>query len=165
MSRSIQLSAEEIDFLSGGLKALYPSCPTTDSILRKLDRSTRRITIKSAKAKGRALQQLVCEQLSTLLHLPWGEDGSPIRSREMGQAGVDVILTGEAADRLPFAIECKSSEALSLPAAIAQARHNAETGSLRNRNWMLVHKRKEWTEPVVILPWNGFAWLLKQRDP
>ena len=164
MSRSIQLSSEEITFLSAGLKELVP-CSRTEAILHKLDRSTRRITIKSAKAKGRALQQMVCEQLSVLLRLPWGEDGSPIRSREMGQAGVDVILTGEAADRFPFAIECKSSEALSLPAAIAQARHNAEMGSLQNRNWMLVHKRKEWMEPVVILPWNGFAWLLKQRDP
>jgi len=159
MSRSIQLSSEEIAFLSAGLKQLVP-CSRTEAILRKLDRTTRRITIKSAKAKGRALQQMVCEQLSSLLRLPWGEDGSPIRSREMGQAGVDVILTGEAADRLPFAIECKSSEAMSLPAAIAQARHNAE-----NQYWMLVHKRKEWTEPVVILPWSGFAWLLKQRDP
>ena len=164
MNQTIHLSREEMEYLLGLIKRQVPTS-VTEVLLRRLDRGSRRITIKSAKAKGRGLQQWTCERLSSLLGLPWGEDHSPIRSREMGQPGVDVILTGPAADLFPFAIECKSSESLSLPAAVAQARHNAETGSLQNRNWMLVHKRKEWTEPVVILPWGGFVWLLKQRNP
>ena len=53
------------------------------------------IKTSSAKAKGRSLQQWVCQKISDLLNIPWGKD-ELIASREMGQSGVDIRLIGEA---------------------------------------------------------------------
>ena len=63
----------------------------------------------SAKAKGRRLQQWVCQQIASVTGLPFGKDMT-IASREMGQSGTDVRLVGEARDAFPFSIECKNQE-------------------------------------------------------
>src|SRR5690606_40989399 len=48
-------------------------------------------------------------RVSEVLQIPWGRD-EMIAPREMGQSGTDVRLVGEAAQRLPFAIECKAQD-------------------------------------------------------
>ena len=53
----------------------------------------RRIKPSSAKAKGRSLQQWVCQKISDLLGIEWGKD-ELIASREMGQSGTDIRLLG-----------------------------------------------------------------------
>ena len=81
----------------------------------------KKITPASAKAKGRLFQQWVCRQISALLDIPWGKD-ELIASREMGQAGTDIRLIGEAQERFPFSVECKWQEKWAVPAWIKQAK-------------------------------------------
>lgn len=100
--------------------------------------------VSSAKQKGRRLQKWVAGKISTLLNLKCGPDES-IRSREMGQSGVDVVLIGEAREQFPFDIECKNCETWSVHKWIQQAKSNS-TGT----NWLLFCKRNR-TDPVVIL--------------
>ena len=71
----------------------------------------KRISVASAKDKGRRLQQWTCEQISKITGIPWGyEDDKEIQPRIMGQKGVDVILRGDALSLFPFSIECKSMQ-------------------------------------------------------
>ena len=60
-----------------------------------------RISHASAKARARNLQKWVCKVISKILRIPWGKD-ELIRSREMGQPGVDVPLLGRAFKLCPF---------------------------------------------------------------
>jgi hypothetical protein len=110
----------------------------------------KRITIQSAKAKGRNLQKWVCQQLSEFLKLPTGPD-ELISSRPMGQSGTDIVLKGEAADRFPFSVECKAQESWSIPSWIEQAKANQKPGT----NWLLVCKRRN-QKPVVVIDFEVF---------
>ena len=110
----------------------------------------RKIQISSAKAKGRKLQQWVCEKISQILGIPWGKD-EMIASREMGQSGTDVRLVGEAKKRFPFSIECKWQESWALPSWIKQAKENQEEGT----DWLLICKKSR-MEPVVIMDAERF---------
>lgn len=115
-----------------------------------------RITPASAKAKGRILQQWVCERVSNLIKLPWGHD-QPIESRPMGQAGVDVRLDREALDLFPWSVECKWQESWAVPAWIEQARKNL----VKDTNWLLFMKRSR-KKPVVVLEATVFFDILEQ---
>jgi len=120
----------------------------------------RRITVASAKAKGRNLQKWVCERIGNLLKFPWGyEDDMLIQPRIMGQRGVDVVLRGEALKKFPFSVECKSCEAWSVPAFIKQAKNN----KIKNTNWLLVLKRKDMQKPVVVLDAEAFFKILEKE--
>ncbi len=118
-----------------------------------------RIKVASAKAKGRALQDYMCQMISDILNIPWGrEDHHLIQPRPMGQKGLDVILIGKAFERFPFSIECKSSEGWALPAAIRQVRKNKRKDS----QWLVVLKRKEFQEPVVVMKATVFKDICKK---
>ena len=112
------------------------------------------IRIQSAKAKGRRLQQLVCQKISELTGLAWGPD-EPISSRGMGQSGVDVRLDKEALREFPFSVECKAQESWSVPAWIEQAQDNV----MPDTDWLLVAKRSH-KDPVVIMHLDAFFRLL-----
>ncbi len=109
-----------------------------------------RIKTSSAKAKGRALQQWVCQKISDILGVPWGKD-EMIASREAAQTGTDVRLVGEAKKMFPFSVECKWQEAWSVPAWIKQAKDNQEKGT----DWLLVVKKNR-TDPIVIMDADKF---------
>lgn len=116
------------------------------------ERKKSRITIQSAKAKGRNLQKWVCARVSALIQLPFGqEDDKLIQSRPMGQKGVDVILRGEAASRFRFSIECKSTETWDVPGAIRQAIKNKKPDT----GWLVFMKRRA-QNPVIILDADEF---------
>jgi hypothetical protein len=117
-----------------------------------------RITIQSAKAKGRGLQQWVCQQLSDLFGIPWGKD-ELIASREMGQSGVDVRLIGEAADRFPWDVECKAQESWSVHDWVEQARRNS---TKEGRDWVVIAKRSR-QNPVAILDAEVFLRLAAEH--
>lgn len=118
-----------------------------------------KIKVASAKGKGRYLQHWVCEQISRMIGIPWSQDDdSLIRSREMGQHGIDVILRGEASTKFPYSVECKSSESLSLVDAVTQAAVNQKTGT----RWLIVHKRKALSCPIVIMDWASFEELYRK---
>ncbi len=110
----------------------------------------KRIKTSSAKAKGRRLQQWMCQQISDLLHIPWGQD-ELIASREMGQSGTDVRLIGKALMEFQYSIECKAQETWSIPAWIEQAKGNQKEGT----DWLLVCKRKN-ENPIIIMDAEEF---------
>lgn len=136
---------------------------------RKLERALRSIKPSSAKGKGRELQQWVCRKIAALLGIEYNQqdDQCLIHSREMGQAGVDVILRGEALRRFPFAVECKSTEQLEFMKAIKQAQAH-QMVSVKNGidkyDWMVVHKRKSLPSPVVIMSWETFEDMYKKGN-
>jgi hypothetical protein len=116
-----------------------------------------RISNSSAKAKGRRLQQWTCQKISDFLGIPWGKD-ELIASREMGQAGTDVRLLGEAQKRFPYSIECKYQETWSVLAWIEQAKQNQKEGT----EWLLVLKKNR-INPVVVVDAEHFFDLWKER--
>lgn len=103
------------------------------------------ISVKSAKAKGRRLQNWMAEQISKMLGIPCGKD-KEIQGREMGQSGTDVKLYGKALKLFPFSIECKAQETWSLPAWIKQAKSNIIEGT----DWLLVCKKSRQDRVIVI---------------
>lgn len=111
----------------------------------------------SAKAKGRNLQNWVCQKISDLTGFAWGKD-ELIASREMGQTGTDVRLVGEAQERFPFSVECKNQETWSIPAWIKQAKENQKEGT----DWLLVCKRNRMA-PIVVMDAEQFFMLLKRE--
>lgn len=118
-------------------------------------------TVQSNKAKGRNLQRFVAEKLSKISGIPWGrEDEMEIQSRPMGQAGADIILRGEAAKRFPYAFECKSGESFQLVKTIEQARENATD----KRPWVIVHRRKKFRNPIVMMDWDTFEKLISDKE-
>jgi len=118
--------------------------------------TTTRILISSAKAKGKALQNWTCTQISELLELPWGKD-ELIASREASQSGTDVRLLGEAKQRFPFSVECKSQETWALPGWIKQAEANQVEGT----DWLLVVKKRR-MDPVVVMGASAFFELMRK---
>lgn len=131
-----------------------------NKLLKKVKRAGKQIAIQSGKGKGRNLQQKVCRDISEAIGIPYDQqdDECLIHSREMGQSGVDVILRGEAKKLFPFSIECKSAEQFSLNVA----REQAQANQAKETDWMMVHKRKAWGSPVVILDWNVFIGMYKE---
>jgi hypothetical protein len=110
----------------------------------------KRIKTRSAKNKGKRLQNWVAEMISNVTGIPQGKD-ELIASREMGQTGPDVRLIGEAKTKFPFVIECKNQEKWNVPAWIDHAKSHDPTQT----NWMLFAKRNRF-DTVVILNANTF---------
>ena len=104
----------------------------------------------SAKAKGRRLQQQVADDLRTTFGL--GPDD--VRSTPMGSHGEDVQLSEAARRLVPFSIECKNVEKLSLRASFAQAEANS-----RGHPPALVSKCNH-SEPLITLRWRDALPLL-----
>lgn len=130
-------------------------------LYNKLTRVLKPIKTSSAKGKGRALQQWVCKRISEITGIPYNqqEDQCPIHSREMGQSGTDIILRGEALERFPYAVECKSGETFQLVNTVEQAKNNIG----EYEDWLIVHRRKAWRNPIVIMDWYGFEKLVDGR--
>lgn len=119
------------------------------------------IKISSGKAKGRQLQQWVCQKIADLFKIKYNQqdDNCLVHSREGGQPGTDIILRGNLYKNLPFDIECKRTEKLKLYQSIEQAKKNTKP----ERWWMLVHKKNR-TDPIVIISWDAFEYLLDRGD-
>jgi hypothetical protein len=150
-SKYISLTEKERGII---LSALCSVRPVHTTLIRKIERSGERIKVRSAKSKGMGFQKWICEQLSTLLNIPFisGDDESLIASRNSGVNGVDIILRGEAKRKFPFSIEAKNCENLGIVDAVEQAKSNQAAGT----DWMVVHKRKALKEVIVILSWDAF---------
>ena len=89
---------------------------------------------RSAKAKGRRLQQWVRQALIEMLNVH-PED---IESRSMGAGGEDLIMARAAREKFPHSIECKNVEKLNVWDAYEQARANCGD-----------------YEPIVVMKKNG----------
>jgi hypothetical protein len=153
--RVVSFSDEEILFLKNSLSVnAFPSkWDLVRKICSKLDRSQRRITNASAKAKGMDLQKWVCEKVAQLLGVRWDNrwDESPVASRPSGQHGCDVILRGGARKRFPWDLECKAMKELRIADAVKQAESNVAEG-----RFPAVVYRQTGAAPVVVMSWETF---------
>lgn len=155
--RLLQLDTKDIAIIVAALKK---SNVQDSKLLKKLESSLKQIKHSSGKGKGRNLQMWVCENVSRLIGIPYDQqdDQCLIHSREMGLSGVDVILRGEAQRRFPYNIECKNTENIKLAETVLQARAN----TVEPYDWMIIHKRKVFLEPIVIITWSAFAKLFER---
>lgn len=140
------------------------SDPESLRLKKKIEKEVKPISVSSRKAKGRGLQQTVCEKFSEITNIPWGYDNFEIQPRQMGGSGTDVILTGKAKDLLPFDVEAKNTEKVSLYDFIDQAKSNTTEG----RDWLVVHK-KNGNDPVAVLDLDRFLyyfsfWLIDKQS-
>jgi len=119
------------------------------------------IAVSARKAKGRKLQQWVCQQISDLTGYEWGSSGDDctIESRPMGQKGVDVRLESQVQEQFLFSVECKSQETWSISTWIKQAKENQSVGT----DWLLICKKKR-ENPIVIMDGDAFFKLLKKQN-
>lgn len=152
-----------ISFSKNDLKELLAIIPEEHLLYKKISKAQKTIKIQSAKGKGRNLQQWVCRWISELLRIPYdqSDDQCLIHSREMGQSGTDVVLRGDASNRFPFAIECKSTETLQLFTTIRQAKINT---IWPYKFWMIVHKSKRLRDPIAIMPIKGIEYLFNTNQ-
>jgi hypothetical protein len=124
--------------------------PEDQSIKKK-----KRITVQSAKAKGRRLQQWFCQRISDYLGIPWGPD-ELIASREGCQNGTDVRLIGKALELFPWSVEAKYQETW----AVHQWIEQAKTNQIEGTNWLICAKRNR-HKPVIIMDVDAFFNLIK----
>ena len=102
---------------------------------------------KTAKAKGRRLQNAVVKKL--LLLLP-GVQPDDIQSRSMGSNGEDIILSPYARSKFPYSVECKNQEKLNLWKAWEQTQGNAD----EYQPLLIVGKNN--TKPLAVVDLDHF---------
>ena len=117
-----------------------------------MEKSKKRITVQSGKAKGRRLQQDVRDAI--LATFPSLTDRD-VQSTSMGAGGVDVKLSQAAADLFPYSVECKWHEAISIWSCLKQAEENKE-----DLTPLLVFKRNR-SETYCCLKLEDFMNLVK----
>lgn len=111
---------------------------------------------QSAKAKGRRLQQHARDAFIAALDIP-AED---LRSTSMGAGGEDLQMSALARKLVPFAIECKNTETLSIWKAIEQARTHIKRNDRRDP--LVVFSRNN-EEVMCALPFRTLVQLLIYR--
>ena len=82
-----------------------------------------RISVKSAKAKGRNLQNLVAKKL---LERYTELDSNDVKGATMGQGGMDIQLSNVAREVFPYAVECKARASFAMYKIWEQAETNCE---------------------------------------
>lgn len=154
----ISLSPTEVVALKDAINR-YPAklrknLKTLNKFYSKLTRTETPIKVSSRKGKGRNLQHWVAEKIADITGFYYDQqnDQCLIHTREMGQAGVDIILRGEAQKLFPYSPECKNSESFSFADTIKQAKVNQAEGT----DWLIIHKRKCLTNPIAIMDWDTF---------
>ena len=110
--------------------------------------------VKSAKAKGRKLQNFVVKELRKAY--PELEDDD-IKAQIMGVSGEDIVLSPLAKRLINLSFECKKQERLNLWDSLSQAETNAE-----NRTPVLVFKRNR-SETYAAIPFDYLIKLLSQN--
>ena len=152
--RTINLDTKDIKIILENLEACNPKpTPQVKAIIRKMKTNLKTIKIASRKGKGRSLQKYICREIGELIGIEYNQEDDQclIHSREMGQSGLDVILRGRAQKLFPYCIESKATENLNLTDAVQQA----ESNTVEPYDWMVVHKRKILSEPIVIISWSA----------
>jgi hypothetical protein len=107
------------------------------------------VKAKSAKAKGRKLQNLVVKELRKAY--PELEDDD-IKSQIMGVSGEDIVLSPLAKRLIGLSFECKNQERLNLWDSLTQAETNSE-----ERTPVLVFKKNR-SQVYAAIP---FKYLIK----
>ena len=110
------------------------------------------MTVKSAKAKARRLQQWVVNAIYELV--PELEKGD-VSPAIMGEPGEDIKLSPAARRKFPYSVECKARKSFALYADYEQARANAPSGMEP-----IVIFRADHKKPLVALSAEHFLRLL-----
>lgn len=113
---------------------------------------------KSAKAKGRDLQNYVRDWLRDRF---WGEkllEDDDIKAQTMGMTGLDIVLSPAARKLIPFGIECKNQKAPKIWAAYRQAKTNVTGTTL----WPVAIVQGPKKERMVTVPLELFDLLIQQ---
>lgn len=111
-------------------------------------------TVASRKSKGRAFQQEIAKAILDMFPELEPDD---CRSTSMGASGEDLQLSPKARKLLPIAIEAKRQESLNFWAAYEQAKSNA-----KNKYIPVVIAKRNRTEPIVVLSFTNFLWLMSR---
>ena len=106
---------------------------------------------KSAKAKGRVLQNLVRDRLHEL----FPKLTKDIQSQTMGMKGMDIVLTPRARQVIPYAFECKNVERFDLWKTWEQAEDNSD-----NLDPVVIVKKNK-KKPKVVIDLELFLKLIK----
>ena len=109
---------------------------------------------KSAKAKGRKLQNKVVEELRKAYPELENDD---IKAQIMGVSGEDIVLSPLAKRLIGLSFECKNQERLNLWDSLSQAETNAE-----NRTPVLVFKRNR-SKTYAAIPFDFLIELLSSN--
>ena len=83
------------------------------------------MNVKSVKAKGRRLQNMLRDALRTAFPKLHEDD---IKSQTMGMTGMDIVLSPKARKSIPYSFECKNKERMDLWKSLQQAEDNAGEG-------------------------------------
>ena len=111
------------------------------------------MSAKSAKAKGRRLQNLVRDTLRKAFHSLEEDD---IKSQTMGMPGEDIVLSPAARRKISYSFECKNKERLDLWKSLEQAEENSE-----DRTPILVIKRNH-SKVYTVIEFSNFVDLIKE---
>ena len=111
------------------------------------------MNIRSAKSKGRRLQNLLRDLLRKSFPTL---DENDITSQIMGCKGEDIILSPLARKVIPYSFECKNQERLKLWDSLKQAEDNSE-----DRTPVLVFKKNR-SKVYVALELEDFIKLIKE---
>lgn len=111
---------------------------------------------KSAKAKGRKLQQEVAKEI--LRQFPELTEHD-VKSTTMGESGLDIQLSTKARQAFPFAVECKNCERTQPWKWFEQAEAHSEKEKL----YPLVVFKKNRKQPLVMLDFELFMHLIAIR--
>ena len=116
-------------------------------------RRTKMSNVRSAKAKGRRLQNAVRDALRIAFPALHEDD---IKSQTMGMTGEDIVLSPAARDYIPYSFECKNKERLDFWASLEQAATNSGEHSP-----ILIVKRNR-TKTYAVLDFDKFIELIKE---
>lgn len=108
---------------------------------------------KSAKAKGRRLQDQVAEDIVQQLGFP----EEAVRGAIMGESGCDIKIAYNLRKEFPYSIECKNRERLNIWEAILQTIENRVQGTVP----ILVIKKNR-REAWAALPWSDFLIMVRE---
>ena len=112
------------------------------------------MNVRSAKAKGRRLQNKVRDLLRTTFPVLHDDD---IKSQTMGMTGEDIVLSPLARETIPYSFECKNKERLDLWKSLLQAETNCG-----DRVPILVIKRNK-SKIYAVLELDELIALIKER--
>ena len=108
--------------------------------------------VRSAKAKGRRLQNAVRDALRIAFPALHEDD---VKSQTMGMTGEDIVLSPAARDHIPYSFECKNKERLDFWASLKQAASNCNDHSP-----VLIVKRNG-TKTYAVLEFDKFIQLIE----
>lgn len=113
-----------------------------------------RISVASAKAKGRKLQQTVRDAILTAFPSLQPDD---VRSCAMGSQGEDIQLSPTARALFPYSVECKARKSIGL---VYDALDQART---QNTHTPLAVVKADRKKPLVVIELDAFMALLAAK--